>query len=233
MGVNLDMDRRLLSALPLLLLAGCTTLEQEPAIAETAASAIVVEEDPDADWQGYANIADVDRIGLIDEAWAEGLEAVRKAGFANAVDGQGELLDPAAGLAKPDPTPGSYECRLVKLGQAKPSDPMYIAYNPFFCYVEVEDVEGDAEGRFTIVKQTGSQRPAGRLWDAGERYVFLGSLALGGEREPLAYGEDPERDMAGVWERIGPFRWRLVIPYPRNGGIIDVFELTPVADQPE
>lgn len=229
------MDRRFpLIMLPLSLqLAACETLEDEPVVSEVPPPVVLVEDDPDAAWQGYANIADVDRIGLMDEAWAEGLAAVRAADFVTAVEQQGELLDPEAGLPKPDPTPGSYECRLVKLGAAKPSDPTFIAYNPFFCYVELESVGDDDEGRFTIVKQTGSQRPAGRLWDAGDRFVFLGSLALGSEREPLAYGEDPERDMAGVWERIGPFRWRLVIPFPRNGGILDVFELTPVADQPE
>ena len=26
-----------------------------------------------------------------------------------------------------------------------------------------------------------------------------------------------KRDMAGVFERIGPFVWRLVIPFPLNG----------------
>ena len=70
----------------------------------------------------------------------------------------------------------------------------------------------------TIVKQTGSQRPAGRLWedDNPNRLIFLGSLALGDEQQPLAYGDDPKRDMAGVFERIGPFRWRLVIPWPQS-----------------
>ena len=53
------------------------------------------------------------------------------------------------------------------------------------------------------------------------------------EQEPLAYGDDPRRNMAGVLERVGPFRWRLVIPWPLNGAKIEVFELTPVADQPE
>ncbi len=86
-----------------------------------------------------------------------------------------------------------------------------------------------------IVKQTGSQRPAGRLWadDEPTRLVFLGSLALGDETAPLAYGDDPKRNMAGVLERIGPFKWRLVIPWPQSASKLDVFELTPVALQPE
>ena len=70
----------------------------------------------------------------------------------------------------------------------------------------------------TIVKQTGSQRPAGRLWEDDDptRLIFLGSLALGDETAPLGYGDDPKRDMAGVLERIGPFKWRLVIPWPQS-----------------
>ena len=178
------------------------------------------------EWRGYAAPEDAERIGTLAQAWEEGLETARNAGFVSAIEGQGLLLEPDAGLPRPDPTPGSYECRLVKLGAAKRGDPAFIAYQDFFCYVQIE------EDRFTIVKQTGSQRPAGRLYDADDRYIFLGSLALGNEREPMAYGEDPERDMAGVWERIGPFRWRLAIPYPRSGGILDVFELVPTAEQP-
>ena len=63
--------------------------------------------------------------------------------------------------------------------------------------------------------------------------IFLGSLALGNEQAPMAYGDDPKRDMAGVFERIAPFVWRLVIPWPQSTSKLDVFELTPVANQPE
>ena len=37
----------------------------------------------------------------------------------------------------------------------------------------------------------------------------------------------------GVLERIAPFRWRLVIPWPQSTSKLDVFELTPVANQPQ
>ena len=143
---------------------------------------------------------------------------------------EGELLTPRAGLPRPDPTPGSYNCRMIRIGKTNANRPVFEKFKPFFCYVQLDD-----EGRLTIVKQTGSQRPAGRLWDDDDptRMIFLGSLALGDEQEPLAYGEDPARDMAGVLERIAPFRWRLVIPWPRNDAKIEVFELTPVANQPE
>ena len=116
----------------------------------------------------------------------------------------------------------------MKLGRTTDKGPAFEKFKPFFCYVEVED------DLLTIVKQTGSQRPAGRLWedDKPDRLIFLGSLALGNEEQPLAYAEDPKRDMAGVLERIGPFRWRLVIPWPQNSSKLDVFELKPVEQQP-
>lgn len=215
----------MLATLALSGLAACATPVAEP-VPAAAPPSVVIEEDPDLEWRNYANDSDADRIDRLEDAWTEGLETARAANFVSAIEEQGALLDPDAGLERPDPTPGSYNCRLVRLGAAAEGDPEFIAYQPFFCYVEIE------EDRFTIVKQTGSQRPAGRLWDADDRYVFLGSLALGSERDPLGYGEDESRDMAGVWERVGPFRWRLAIPYPRSGGIMNVFELVPTPDQP-
>ena len=179
-------------------------------------------------WDAIVSVEDRDRIARIDEAWDVGLAMARQSNFDSAIDREGELLDPGAALARVTPTPGSYRCRLVKLGAAEAGDPEFIAYQPFFCYIEYEGEN------FTIVKQTGTQRPAGRLYAQDDKtLVYLGSLALGNERDPLAYGDDPTRDMAGHFERIGPFRWRLVIPYPRNGGTLDVFELTPSIDQPE
>jgi hypothetical protein len=174
-------------------------------------------------WKAVATAADQDRLARLGLAWQEALD---EAGRTNGADlrKEGKLLLPRAALPRPDPTPGSYNCRLIKLGRTAPKGKTYESFKPFFCYVEVE---GD---QLTIVKQTGSQRPAGRLWqdDDPTRLVFLGSLALGDEDQPLAYGDDPKRDMAGVLERIGAFKWRLVIPWPQSTSKLDVFELTPV-----
>ena len=174
-------------------------------------------------WKAVATAADQDRLARLGLAWQEALD---EAGRTNGADlrKEGKLLLPRAALPRPDPTPGSYNCRLIKLGRTGPKGKTYESFKPFFCYVEVE---GD---QLTIVKQTGSQRPAGRLWqdDDPTRLVFLGSLALGDEDQPLAYGDDPKRDMAGVLERIGAFKWRLVIPWPQSTSKLDVFELTPV-----
>jgi hypothetical protein len=181
-------------------------------------------------WKGVATAADQDRIARLGLAWQEALD---EAGRTNAGDirREGKLLLPRSALPRPDPTPGSYNCRLIKLGRATPKSKPYESFKPFFCYVEVQ------QDQLTIVKQTGSQRPAGLLWpdDDPNRLVFLGSLALGNEDQPLAYGDDPKRNMAGVLERIGPFKWRLVIPWPQSTSKLDVFELTPVdfSQQPQ
>ncbi len=43
---------------------------------------------------------------------------------------------------------------------------------------------------------------------------------------PPAYADNPERDVIGVVERIGDFRYRLVLPRPR-GAILEIYELVP------
>ena len=205
-------------------LAGCTTGERE-----RLRPTVTAEPETKADiWQGIATDADKERISRLGLAWSEALADAQK-GFAKEIEAEGVLLKPRSALPRPAPTPGSYYCRLIKLGKTTPKSPAFGRFKPFFCYVQVE---GDL---LTIVKQTGSQRPAGRLWedDQPDRLVYLGSLALGDEQQPVAYGQDPKRDMAGVFERIAPFRWRLVIPWPQNNSKLDVFELKPVEQQPQ
>ena len=176
-------------------------------------------------WKGIASAADQQRLANVTGAWAAGLADARRGNFTTGLRDDAELLKSNAALARPTPTPGSYSCRLVKLG----GKPAFEKFKPFFCYVEVDG------NLLTIVKQTGSQRPAGRLWedDNPTRLIFLGSLALGDEETPLAYGDNPKRDMAGIFERTGPFRWRLVIPWPQDGSKLHAYELTPVANQPQ
>ena len=179
-------------------------------------------------WMAVASSGDRARLARTGVAWQNGFSAARAGGFGNEIKGEGKLLVASAALSRPAPTPGSYSCRLVTLGRSAKKGPAFEKFKPFFCYV---DLEGEL---FTIVKQTGSSRPAGRLWedDNPTRLIFLGSLALGNEEEARAYGDDPRRDTAGIFERIAPFRWRLVIPFPQDGTRLHVYELTPVAQQP-
>ena len=200
--------------------SGCVPVKEKPR------AMVIIAAPTKADvWQGIASAADQRRLANVSGAWAAGLADARKGGFTTALRDDAELIKANAALARPAPTPGSYRCSLLKLG----GKPAFEKFKPFFCYVEVEG------NLLTIVKQTGSQRPAGRLWEDDDptRLMFLGSLALGDEEAPLAYGDNPRRDMAGIFERTGPFRWRLVIPWPQDGSKLHAYELTPVADQPE
>ena len=206
--------------LALALLAGCETKPKLPPGLHPS-----VEVGPPLKseaWKAVATAADQDRIARLGLAWQEALGEAKKTD-ASEVSKEGKLLLPRSALARPAPTPGSYNCRMIALGNSGKGK-TFESFKPFFCYVEVE---GD---QLTIVKQTGSQRPAGRLWedDDPNRLIFLGSLALADEDQPLAYGDDPKRNMAGVFERIGAFRWRLVIPWPQADSKLEVFELTPV-----
>ena len=217
---------RIILALPALaLLAGCEVPSRD-----RPRPVVSVEGPSKTDaWMQIASAADRQRLANVTGAWAAGLGDARKAGFTAAIREEGALLKTDAALPRPAPTPGSYYCRLVRLGSTGKGKPAFERFKPFFCYVEVE---GDL---LTIVKQTGSTRPAGRLWEDEDesKLIFLGSLALGDEEAPIAYGENPKRDMAGIFERIAPFRWRLVIPWPQDGAKLNVFELAPVADQPQ
>jgi hypothetical protein len=210
------------------LVAGCQT---KPKLPPGVTASVEVGPPLKADvWRAVATDADESRLARLGLAWQEALAEANKTNPSD-VRKEGKILLPRGSLPRPAPTPGSYNCRLLKLGKATAKGKSFESFKPFFCYVEVE---GD---QLTIVKQTGSQRPAGRLWDDDDakRLIFLGSLALGEEDQPRAYGDDPKRDMAGVIERIAPFRWRLVIPWPQSTSKLDVFELTPVdfANQPQ
>ena len=211
-----------------LVASGCDTVGKKSV--DRPRPSVSIEPETKADvWRRIATAEDQDRIARLGLAWQSALADVRRGGGASDIRTEGKLLEPRAALPRPAATPGSYNCRLVKIGRVGARGPTFERFKPFFCYVEVE---GDL---LTIVKQTGSQRPAGRLWDDDQedRLIFLGSLALGNEQAPMAYGDDPKRNMAGVFERIAPFVWRLVIPWPQGTSKLDVFELTPVANQPE
>ena len=175
-----------------------------------------------ADWRSVATGEDRERLREWRSAFTRGLERARAAGHGAAIAAEGALLDPDSGQPGPLPN-GRYLCRIVKLGAKGPGLLDFVAYPAFAC-----EARRQGAGQ-SFAKLTGSQRPVGLLFPGdGMRQVFLGTLVLGDEQRAMPYGRDPDRDVAGWVERIGPQRWRMVMPRPRFESLVDVIELVPV-----
>jgi len=175
-----------------------------------------------ADWRSTATAADRERLRNWRAAWISALAQAKFAADLNRIKAEGALLKPDAALTDADLPEGRYKCRVIKLGSQSNTGRPFTAYPAYDCRV---DDEGDLQG---FSKVSGSQRPVGVLFPGGDtRQVFLGTLMLGDETRAIEYGQDTERDMAGVVERVGPNRWRMVLPYPRFESVLDVIELVP------
>jgi hypothetical protein len=202
----------------LLLAAAVAALLALPIVHRARAAEAIVQP---SGWRELATEHDRDRLRGWRAAWVEALRAAREEHRAEMAR-EGVLLDPDAALDRPAPPPGTYMCRTIKIGGQNPALLDWVSYPQFRCRIR-------QDGRqLTFTRQGGSQRPVGRLYDDGiRRMIFLGSLQLGDERETLRYGADPERDLAGILERVGDNRWRLVFPRPTFESILDVIELVP------
>ena len=174
-----------------------------------------------ADWRAAATGHDRDRLRDWRASVVKALAQARAGGHIGEVAAEGVLLEPDAALGGPIPD-GTYRCRVIKLGAKTPGMLDYIAYPAFSCRVQQENkLQGFA-------KLTGSQRPVGLIFpNDALRQVFLGTLVLGDEDRAMQYGNDPDRDVAAFVERIGPARWRMVMPAPAFESTLDVIELTP------
>lgn len=178
-------------------------------------------------WRTVATLADRERIRGWYDSWQTALASARSAGHGADVAAQGALLEPQSALPNAHLPPGDYACRVIKIGARQPGMLAYVAYPQFRCRVDAE------QDVFSFVKLTGSQRPVGLIFaDTDRRKIFLGTMLLGDESRALDYGTDPQRDMAGIVERIGPQQWRIVFPRPAFESIVDVMELVPAPAQP-
>ena len=204
--------RAILAFFPLLSLAGCVLVQP----AESVIPA------PARDWRAVATSGDRERLRDWRTAFIEALAAARAAGHSDEIAREGALLEPDAALPGGTIPNGYYRCRVIKLGAKSPGLLDYVAYPPFTCRIRQErDLQGFA-------KLTGSQRQVGLLFPHDAlRLVFLGTLVLGDEDRAMQYGRDAERDVAGFVERIGPDRWRLIMPRPHFESKIDILELVP------
>jgi len=206
----------ILAALAVPALAGCKTVASMPPSVADAPPA-------EGTWRGTATEQDRLRIRNWYKSWEAALADARAKGRGAEVDREGVLLQPLAALPNPHLPAGNYRCRTIKLGsQGSRGGLGYVAYGWFQCRVSAE------QGIYSLTKVTGSQRPIGLIFpDDLKRQIFLGTLELGDESMPVNYGSDRMRDMAGLVERVGDNRWRLVLPAPAYESLLDVIELVP------
>lgn len=132
------------------------------------------------------------------------------------------LLDPALTLAAPTPAPGPYRCQLLRLPTPAASTRRPRgASRPAFCFVGA-----DGE-RLSLTLETPARRLGGFLWRSTDRrrLVFLGAAFAPPNRTAPPYSASPETSTAGLFERIGDFRYRLTVRGPVPG-TADVYELS-------
>lgn len=174
-------------------------------------------------WRQVATEDDRRRIREWRSAFVEALGEARGSGFGGEIAREGALLEPDAATVGAALPQGDYRCRTIKLGSQGEGGLDYVAYPWFRCRVAP-----DADGEIHFTKLDGSQRPVGRLYaEHDRRQIFLGTLELGDERNALRYGRDRLRNMAGIVERIGERRWRILFPYPHFESTLDLIELVP------
>lgn len=174
-------------------------------------------------WRGVVSIEDAQRLEHVPATWESALAAV-PARYRPLVVHEGELLDPTSARDHPAPPPGSYRCRLVRLSDGTKGQPAVRAFPTNFCYIR-----GEGANALSFAKQTGTELPGGWLHaDGDRRLVLVGARQRVAGDTTLAYGQDTARDVVGLFERIGPFRWRLVLPWRDAGTGLDIYELIPV-----
>ena len=192
------------------------------ACAEFSPPATVVPQ-PSLDWRSVATDSDRERLREWRMAFVDALRAARASGHSAEIAREGALLEPDAALGGGPIPNGDYRCRVTKLGAKSPGMLDYVSYSAFSCRISQAGQVQD------FAKLTGSQRQVGTIFPGDPlRQVFLGTLVLGDESRALQYGRDTERDVAGYVERIGPNRWRMIMPRPHFESVMDVMELVPI-----
>jgi hypothetical protein len=214
--MRVSLPRRLLTLLLLALLgplAACATGPRPPP------------------WQTVILPDDRQRLAALWDAWTRALATADKAGDAPALAALAPLADPKAAVSGDLPGPGVYTCRSLRIGTradamlpSAPTGPAMLITEPALCTIS-------KRGKLLWFEEgEGLQRVGGQLYpDAGrtdgDRLVFLGSMALPGERGFMRYGADADRDQVGVIRPLAPGVWRLELPWPRWQSDLQVIEI--------
>jgi hypothetical protein len=196
--------------------SGCNIIEQPSGLIPRWTTA----------WREVATPDDRARLRDWRKSFTDALAAGNRSGHGAEIAAEGALLDPDAALANPAIPNGMYRCRVIKLGAKEQGNLDYVGYPAFTCRVKAN------RELQRFAKLNGSQRYVGLIFPGDAiREVFLGTLVLGDENRALQYGQDEQRDVAGYVERIGPSRWRLIMPKPHFESQLDVMELAPLSQE--
>jgi hypothetical protein len=158
------------------------------------------------DWRQVATRADRGRLREWRSAWMAALSGATT---------RDPLFDPDRALAGSLPPSGAYRCRRIRLGGAG-------AGTRDWGRCRIASV-GD---EWRLTSDEAGQRAEGVIYpDTDVRSVFLGTWRMADERRAIAYGRDEHRNLPGVIERVGAGRWRLVLPYPGFGAVLELVEM--------
>jgi hypothetical protein len=165
--------------------------------------------------------SDTERLARLDQAWRGARDEAIKGGAGEELRRLGPVADPRVDLTRPQPTPGRYQCRTIKLGSATGDMLPYVAYGWFKCQLTLTP-----GGDLILRKTSGSQRQTGLICpDDTRKARFVGVLALGDEVRTPRYGADPDRDLVGEVRRVGDDSWRIAFPWPVYESKLDILEL--------
>ena len=202
-------------AASLLLVGGCAGLRHP----QTPSATVSIE--PTPEWTTLATQADQQAVNQMTSRWHAALARVSR-GARQKMDDEGALVDPKGALEFPTLPPGAYRCRLIRFG----GKTGFATFPPDICYVSGN------EQKQAFTKQTGSSLPGGWIYpDTPTRSIFLGTYRDTPKDTAAGYGYDPEDDVAGVVERVGPFRWRMSLTRSLRGAALDVYELVPITPE--
>jgi hypothetical protein len=159
-------------------------------------------------WRATATDAGIAHINGLPTRWTQALADAKKRGASRTITTEGALLDPAAALPRAAPGPGPYRCRLFRVAAPGARVRGIAPVRSGFCFV---GVEGD---QLSLTSEITGHRLGGYLYDSktSSALIFLGTSAPARGRIALGYGEDPAKDLAGRFERVDEFRYRLVLP---------------------
>lgn len=203
---------RLVCVPAMLAVAACQAVKPPPPGAPRP-SVTVEEAEP---WRRIATARDAAALDGLAASWDRALAATRAAGLGRRISAEGALLERGAGLPRAAPAPGSYRCRSLRLGAKK-----WTVSPQAFCFVGVET------GQLSLATELRGLRLGGYLWElkSGDRLVFLGATVPPGGKGAPAYGDNPALDLGGQVERIGEFRYRLILTPSSPGPELTVVEL--------